>query len=83
VEVARVLAPGGRVLIADATTDRRIVRVVDRLLRRLQPSHAGFHRSREIERLLTTAGLEEPRTRSLFDGAYAIVAARRPADDHA
>jgi SAM-dependent methyltransferase len=88
-EMARVVAPGGRVVVADATTDRRIVRLVDRLLRLLQPSHVGFHGAREIEQLLIGAGLDEPRTRSLLAGAYAIVAVRGPqrsqpslAEDH-
>jgi ubiquinone/menaquinone biosynthesis C-methylase UbiE len=78
-EMARVLALGGRMVIADATTDRRIVRVVDPLLRRLQSSHVGCHRARDIEQLLGAAGLVEPRARSLLGGVYAIVATRRPA----
>jgi ubiquinone/menaquinone biosynthesis C-methylase UbiE len=77
-EIARVLAPGGRAAIGDWTTDRVAVRVFDLVLRRLQPSHVGCLRAGDIERLLTAAGLREPQTRSLFDGAYAIVSARKP-----
>ena len=77
-EIARVLAPGGRVVVGDWTTDRFAVRVFDLLLRRLQSSHVGCLRAGDIERLLTAAGLREPQTRPLFDGAYAIIGARKP-----
>ncbi|MGO9760298.1 MAG: class I SAM-dependent methyltransferase [Solirubrobacteraceae bacterium] len=77
-EMARVLAPGGRVVIADMTTDAHVMRVVDPLLRHLQASHVGCHRSAEIERLLSGAGLLDAHSRSLAMGVYAIVAARKP-----
>ena len=77
-EIARVLAPGGRAVIGDWTTDRFAVRVFDLLLRHLQPSHVGCQRAADLERLLSAAGLGEPQVRSLFDGAYAIVSARKP-----
>jgi ubiquinone/menaquinone biosynthesis C-methylase UbiE len=78
-EIARVLAPGGRAVIGDGTTDRRAMRVLDFLLRRLERSHVGFQNATGIARLLTAAGLEDQRTRSLFGGGYSIVAARKPA----
>ena len=78
-EIARVLAPGGRAAIGDWTTDRIAVRLVDQLLRRLQASHVGCRRARDLERLLTSVGLREARTQSLVNGAYAIVSVRKPA----
>lgn len=79
-EMARVLAPAGRVAIADMTTDAHVMRIPDFLLRRFQPSHVGCHRADDVERLLLAAGLVDTRTRSLAGGLYAIVTARKPAD---
>jgi ubiquinone/menaquinone biosynthesis C-methylase UbiE len=76
-EMARVLASGGRAVIADAVTDRWMVRIADRVLRRLQRSHAGLRRSGEIEALLADAGLARPRTSWLMGGTYAIVRAAK------
>jgi len=72
-EMARVLTPGGRIVIADMVSDRLIMRVFDQVLRRTQPSHVGCQRSSELERLLTGAGFAEPATRMLFHGFFAIV----------
>jgi ubiquinone/menaquinone biosynthesis C-methylase UbiE len=77
-EMARVLEPGGRVVIGDAVTDRRLVWLADRVLRRVQGSHVGLRRAGELEALLRGAGFERPRTRRLMDGVYAIVSATRP-----
>jgi ubiquinone/menaquinone biosynthesis C-methylase UbiE len=77
-EMARVLAPRGRVVIGDGTTDRRAMRVLDFLLRRLERSHVGFQSASGIAGLLIGAGLDEPRTRSLYGGGYSIVSARKP-----
>ena len=77
-EMARVLAPGGRIVIADMITDRHVMRIVDHLLRRAQPSHARCYRTHDLEQLLIGAGLTEPSTRCLMHGFYAILAAHRP-----
>jgi ubiquinone/menaquinone biosynthesis C-methylase UbiE len=77
-EMSRVLAPGGRVVLADGCRDLPVVRVFDEFLRRLQPSHVGLHRSRDLESMLTGAGLRDPRTRRLLAGGYAIVRADKP-----
>jgi SAM-dependent methyltransferase len=79
-EMARVLLPGGRVVIADPAADRIIVRVVDRILRVLQPSHAGCHRAGGIEQMLRAAGLVDVYMRPLYRRLYVIVAARKPGD---
>jgi ubiquinone/menaquinone biosynthesis C-methylase UbiE len=72
-EMARVLTPGGRIVIADMVSDRLIMRVFDQVLRRTQLSHVGCQRSSELERLLTGAGFVDPTTRMLFHGFFAIV----------
>jgi ubiquinone/menaquinone biosynthesis C-methylase UbiE len=76
-EMARVLTPGGRIVIADMVSDRLVMRVFDQVLRRTQQSHVGCQRSSGLARLLTGAGLVEPTSRGLFHGFFAIVAARK------
>jgi len=74
-EMARVLTPGGRIVIADMVSDRLIMRVFDQVLRRTQRSHVGCQRSRGLAGLLTGAGFADPTTRTLFHGFFAIIAA--------
>jgi ubiquinone/menaquinone biosynthesis C-methylase UbiE len=78
-EMARVLTPAGRVVIADMVTDRVIMRLVDQLLRRTQRSHVGCQRSSDIARLLTGAGFERPTVRPLSHRFFSIVAASKAA----
>jgi ubiquinone/menaquinone biosynthesis C-methylase UbiE len=76
-EMARVLTPGGRIVIADMVSDRLMMRVFDQVLRHTQRSHVGCQRSGELARLLTAAGLSLPTRHPLFHGFFAIVEARR------
>ena len=76
-EMARVLAPGGRVAIGDPDSDVLIVKLADLVLRGVQRSHVGFQGVRRLERLLAQAGLESPRVRRVWSGTYAIVRADR------
>jgi len=76
-EMARVLAPGGRVLIADASADKLMVRTVDVALRELQRSHVGFYRRDRLTRMLTDAGLDNHSVTTLWKGRYALVRAER------
>jgi ubiquinone/menaquinone biosynthesis C-methylase UbiE len=78
-EMARVLAPGGRVAIADGSSDGVPGRLVDAVLRRVQRGHVSFRRSGEIGELLGRAGLSVAATRHLLGGSYMIVVGRRPA----
>lgn len=83
-EMARVLSPGGRVVIGDPSADLLVARLADILLRRLEPGHIRLYRSAEIEQLLTDAGLREPTVvRRLRRGSYAIVRARKDRDSSA
>jgi ubiquinone/menaquinone biosynthesis C-methylase UbiE len=76
-EMARVLAPGGRLVLADGTSDRPVARIADRPLRRFDHSHVRLYRSAELVDLVRAAGFEEIGLRRLWDGGYAIVDARR------
>jgi ubiquinone/menaquinone biosynthesis C-methylase UbiE len=77
-EMARVLAPGGRLAIADARADHPAVRILDVILRRVQRSHIGFRRFGELEALLEAAGLKDVGSRTMWSGGYMIVIARKP-----
>ena len=76
-EMTRVLAPGGRLVIGDGCADRLEARVLDSILRRLQPSHIGFYRSTELAGFLYGAGLGSARVRRLLGGGYVLVQAER------
>jgi ubiquinone/menaquinone biosynthesis C-methylase UbiE len=77
-EMERVLAPGGRVVIADANAEQLGVRILDFMLRRFQRSHVGFYRRAQLEQLLTSAGLRDPIVWTLWKGGYAVVRADKP-----
>jgi SAM-dependent methyltransferase len=77
-EMARVLGPGGRVVIGDGSSDRFATRVVDLVLRIFQPSHVHFYRSDELERMLAQSGLSTEGSRSLRNGGYVITTAQAP-----
>lgn len=55
-EMARVLAPAGRVVIADANRRHPAVFALDLVLRVAQPSHAGFRSPRQLMHELCAAG---------------------------
>lgn len=76
-EMARVLAPGGRVLLADAVTDMPAVAVSDAVLRRVERGHVGFQTIAGFERLLSDAGLDVVSKRRTFGWTYGLVLARK------
>ena len=78
-EMARVLAPGGRLVIGDSVRDTVAARIADALLRRFEAGHVGLQRKRDIEAMLTRAGLRVTASRHLGMRIYALVAAERPA----
>ena len=78
-EMARVLAPGGRLVIGDIARDALTTKLADPLMRRFEPGHVGLRRKREIEAMLTRAGLRVTRSRHAWILLYALVAAERPA----
>ena len=60
-EIARVLRPGGRVLILDLCCDDPLMGVVDRVQRWLQPSHAGAATAAEMRAYCAQAGFRDVR----------------------
>jgi ubiquinone/menaquinone biosynthesis C-methylase UbiE len=77
-EMARVLDPDGRLVLADGTADSWMARVADRLLRRFDRSHVRLYRNAELVAFMRGGGLDDVVVRSLWSGGYAIVTARRP-----
>jgi ubiquinone/menaquinone biosynthesis C-methylase UbiE len=74
-EMARVLASGGRLVLADGTGDLRVARVADRLLRLFDRSHVRLYRTPELVAMLQQAGFDILATEHLWDGGFAIVTA--------
>ena len=72
-EMARVLAPGGRLVIGDACSDRTAARVADVFLRRFEPGHVRLYRSDELGSFVRDAGLSRVGLKRLLDGGFAIV----------
>ncbi|HJP65160.1 MAG TPA: methyltransferase domain-containing protein, partial [Actinomycetota bacterium] len=76
-EMARVLAPGGRLVIGDPSSDRLIIRVADPVLRAFEPGHVHMYRTEHLATILYGAGFSRVRVRRLFSGGYAIWWAQR------
>jgi ubiquinone/menaquinone biosynthesis C-methylase UbiE len=76
-EFARVLAPGGRVVIGDGTSDAVVSRVFDLLARRFEAGHVRLYSVEELRGLLEAAGLERTETRSVWGGTYGLALARK------
>jgi ubiquinone/menaquinone biosynthesis C-methylase UbiE len=76
-EMARVLEPGGRLVVADGAADRLAARVADAVLRRVDRSHVRLYRAGEFAAMLRSAGFSDIDVRTLYDGRYAIVSGRR------
>jgi ubiquinone/menaquinone biosynthesis C-methylase UbiE len=77
-EMARVLAPGGRLVIGDATRDSLATKLADPLYRRFEEGHVGLQRKRDLEAMLTRAGLRVTSSRHVWLRIYALVRAERP-----
>ena len=77
-EMARVLAPNGRLVIGDMARDALTTKIADPLMRRFEAGHVGLQRKRDIETMVTRAGLRVTRSRHAWVLLYAIVAAERP-----
>jgi ubiquinone/menaquinone biosynthesis C-methylase UbiE len=78
-EMARVLSPGGRIVIGDAARDLLVTKLADRLYKRFEEGHVGLRRKRDIEAMLARAGLRVTKSRHIWLRIYALVAAERPA----
>ena len=76
-EMARVLAPKGRVVIGDMTSDSPVIKVVDFLCRNFERGHVRFHRAEDLRRMLEDAGFDHTERRSAWRGGYAFATATR------
>jgi ubiquinone/menaquinone biosynthesis C-methylase UbiE len=76
-EMARVLGPNGRLVIADGIGDRFVARVADRVLRLVDRGHVRLYKSGELVELLERAGFGGLVVRTLWDGGFAIVGAEK------
>jgi ubiquinone/menaquinone biosynthesis C-methylase UbiE len=79
-EMARVLAPGGRLVIGDMARDALTTKLADPLMRRFEKGHVGLQRKRDVEAMVTRAGLRVTRSRHAWLLLYALVAAGRAPD---
>lgn len=73
-EMARVLAPGGRLVIGDSIRDTRPARLGDAVLRRFESGHVGLQDEHGFQRLLTDAGIDLTSSRRVWFGLYLFVA---------
>jgi ubiquinone/menaquinone biosynthesis C-methylase UbiE len=78
-EMARVLAPGGRILIGDSVRDTAPAKFGDAVLRRLESGHVGLQDLDGYEQLLTNAGIRVTRTRVVWFGLYVFVVGEKTA----
>jgi ubiquinone/menaquinone biosynthesis C-methylase UbiE len=76
-EMARVLEPGGRLVIGDAARDALVSKLADPLFRRFEDGHVGLRQKREIEAMLERAGLRITSSGHVWLRLYAIVRADR------
>jgi ubiquinone/menaquinone biosynthesis C-methylase UbiE len=77
-EMARVLALGGRIAIGDANPEQLLVRLVDSHLKRNEPGHLGFVHPDELVRLLGEAGFDQISLRRLYRQGFVTALARKP-----
>lgn len=78
-EMFRVLAPGGRVVIADFNRRHPLVFVSDLALKRLQPSHYGLRTPSQLMRDLCAAGFARASVCAVSGRLYAFVRAEKSA----
>jgi ubiquinone/menaquinone biosynthesis C-methylase UbiE len=77
-EIFRVLAPGGRVVIADFNRRHPVVFAADLALKRLQPSHAGFRSPAQLMRDLCAGGFADASVCTIWGRSYAFVRGEKP-----
>lgn len=79
-EIARVLGPDGRVVIADANRRHPAVFVLDLLLRRLQRSHVGFRSPSQLIDDLGAAGFARAAYCTTWWRSFAFIRAEKASD---
>ena len=78
-EMARVLAPGGRIVIGDSIRDTLPARLGDIVLRRFERGHVGLQDRAGFARLLDAAGIDVRHTTVVWLGLYAFAVGDKPA----
>jgi ubiquinone/menaquinone biosynthesis C-methylase UbiE len=78
-EMFRVLAPSGRLVIADFNRRHPVVFTADIALRRLQPSHFGLHNPGDLMDDLCAVGFSRASFCTIWGRAYAFVRAEKAA----
>lgn len=76
-EMARVLTRGGRLVIAEPNADLALVRIADRVLRRVDRSHVRLYRGAELVALACAAGFDDAATRPLGIRGYLLLSGHR------
>jgi len=76
-EMSRVLAPGGRLVIADFNRRHPAVFASDTVLKRLQPSHFGLRSPAQLMRDLCAAGFARASFCTISGRIYAFVRAEK------
>jgi ubiquinone/menaquinone biosynthesis C-methylase UbiE len=76
-EMSRVLAPGGRVVIADFNRRNPVVFAADLALKRLQPSHFGLRSPSQLMRDLCAAGFARASFCTTLGRLYAFIRAEK------
>ncbi|HXY16669.1 MAG TPA: methyltransferase domain-containing protein [Gaiellaceae bacterium] len=82
-EMARVLVGGGRLVLADASSDHWTVRLADIVARHREPGHVRFYRSHELMRLLGQAGFIDIAIHRNPRSWYVLATGTRAATDDA
>ncbi len=57
-EIYRVLKPGGRVYILDATADGILIKIANRCMKARQPEHVKLYSTEEFRELFSRSGLQ-------------------------
>ena len=65
-EVYRVLKPSGRFFVLDPTADLPIVKIVDKWIRKKDPTHVKMYSTREYQALFAQAGLNHISSKSIW-----------------
>lgn len=64
-EIHRLLKKGGRIYILDPTADSWIIKVIDKMIKLLEPEHVKMYSTKEFKGLMLEAGLNYIETRSI------------------
>jgi ubiquinone/menaquinone biosynthesis C-methylase UbiE len=65
-QVYRVLKPNGRIYILDPTADDFFMRMLDRLVKKLEPAHVKLYSTQEYQALFAKVGLHYVFTKSVM-----------------